>query len=297
MNNKLKAHLALLIANFIYSANYTIAKLIMPVHIKPFGFVLLRVIGGMLLFGAADLLFVKQKIEKQDLPKIALLAVFGVVINQLFFFKGLSLTSPISAAIMMISTPIVVLLIAGVIIKERITLLKTIGIAIGFMGAVLLIVYGKHSDASGSGMWGNLLVLINALAWGIYLAMVKPLMKKYNTVLVLKWVFFFGFFLVLPFGFNEFTTTDWRAFSTQDWLSAAFVVICTTFIAYLLNTFALGALNPSVVSAYIYLQPVLAVLIAVYFGKDELNLMKISCALLIFTGVYMVSKPVKKPNA
>lgn len=291
MNKTLKAHLALLIANLIYAASFTIAKIVTPQYIMPFGFVLMRVIGAASLFWITGTFFIKEKVETKDIKKFALLAVFGVTTNQLMFLKGLSLTTPISAAIMMITTPILVLIIANVIIKEKITITKSVGILIGFIGAALLMFGQEHiENTDGHSLLGDFCIFINAISWGTYLVLVKPLMKKYHTVTILKWVFLFGFVFVLPFGYKEFISVQWKSLATDIWIYALFIVIFVTYVAYLLNTYSLKELSPSVVSAYIYLQPVLASVIALFADKDELSSIKILSAFMIFAGVYLVSK-------
>jgi len=123
-------------------------------------------------------------------------------------------------------------------------------------------------------------------------------MKKYNTFTIVKWVFTFGFIYVLPFGFNEFKAIEWATMPSRVYWDIAFVVIATTFFAYVLNTYALRALSPSIVSIYIYLQPFLATLFAIYlYHNDTLDLRKITAAVLIIFGVYLVSMPFKKSKS
>lgn len=295
MNKTLQAHLALLIANIIYSANFSIAKEVMPAYVQPFAFVVMRVGGALVLFWMVSALFVREKIDKKDLPRIALLALFGVTINQLLFLKGLSLSTPINAAIIMVSNPIFVLVIAAIVLKEKISIGKIAGIASGIAGALLLLLFNKTFSFGSETLTGDILILINSMSWAIYIILVKPLMKKYNTFTVVKWVFLFGFFFVLPFGFNEFKQINWISMPSEVWRNILFVVVASTFFAYILNTYALRALSPAVVSIYIYLQPFLATLIAIfYYRNDELDVRKICAGLLIIIGVYLVSQPQKK---
>lgn len=294
MNKVLQAHLALLIVNIIYGANYSIAKEVMPGHVQPFAFVLMRVAGAAVLFWIVSALFIKEKLDRKDFPRIVLLAIFGVTINQLLFLKGLSLTSPINASIIMISNPIVVLVFAAIALKEKISFLKIAGITLGIGGALLLLLFNKTFSFGSDTIRGDAMILINSLSWAAYIILVKPLMKKYNTFTIVKWVFLFGSVFVLPFGYREFTEINWQGLPNHIWWDIAFVVIGTTFIAYVLNTYALRTLSPSVVSVYIYLQPFLATLIAVfYYQNDELDTRKILAGLLIFIGVYLVSRPNK----
>jgi drug/metabolite transporter (DMT)-like permease len=293
-NKTLSAHLALLIANLIYAASYTIARKVTNGPIHPFGLVLLRACGAVILFWLTGALLEKEKVEKGDLLRFALLAVVGVAINQLFFLKGLSLTSPISASIMMITTPILVLIIAAIVIRERITPLRLVGIFTGFAGAVLLMAANSPAGGKRDNPFGDVFVFINALSWGAYLVLVKPMMLKYRAITILKWVFLFGLILVFPFGLSEVREIQWASMQGSDWFNTLFVIIATTYLAYLLNTYALNALSPSIVSAYIYLQPLMAAAIALYAGSDRLDGSKGLSALLIFAGVYLVSKPGKK---
>ena len=289
MNKQLLAHIALFTANLIYGINYTLAKDVMPNFIQPSGFIFLRVSGAILLFWLCYRLFFYEKIAKSDLLKLLLCGLFGVAINQMLFFEGLNLTTPINAAVIMITNPILVLIIGAVLATEAITKRKILGIALGATGAISLITYGGVVELDADHFWGNIMVLINAASYGVYLVLVKPLMQKYKPVTVISWVFLFGFMFVIPFGWNEFQAIDWVSMPTDIIWKVAFVVICTTFMAYLLNIYGLKSLNPSTVSTYIYLQPVLASLVAVFAGSDSLSPVKIGAALFIFGGVYLVS--------
>ncbi len=289
MNKTVKAHIALLITNIIYGANYTIAKEAMPEFILPSGFILLRVSGALLLFWIFHRLLVKESVAKVDMLRLAVCGLFGVAINQLLFFKGLSITNPINAAIIMTINPVMVLLFASFLIREAITLKRTIGIILGIGGAILLITYNASFSFSGESATGDVWIFLNAASYGIYLVIVKPLMNKYNPLTVIMWVFTFGLIYVLPFGFIELTQVNWTELPGNIILAMIFVVVFTTFMAYLLNIHALKTLSPTVVSYYIYLQPLLASIIALIFAKDVLSIEKLIAAALIFAGVALVS--------
>jgi drug/metabolite transporter (DMT)-like permease len=295
LNKVLQAHLALVTVNIIYGANYSIAKEVMPAYVQPFAFVLMRVGGALILFWIVSALFIREKVDKKDLPRMALLAVFGVACNQLLFLKGLSITTPINASIIMISNPIVVLLIAAAVLRERISLSKLFGITFGIAGAMLLLLFNKSFSFGSETITGDIMILVNSISWACYVVLVKPLMAKYNTFTIVKWVFLFGFCYVLPFGFSQFKEINFATMPGNVWRDITFVVVGTTFFAYVLNTYALRALSPSVVSIYIYLQPFLATLFAVFlYHNDTLDLRKITAAVLIVFGVYLVSIPAKK---
>lgn len=294
MSQNTKAHLALFITALIYGANYTIAKDVMVnEYIQPSGFVLLRVIAGVFLFSFFHATFIKEKIERKDIFRLIVCGICGVATNQLMFFEGLKLTSQINASLIMTTTPILVLITSSIIIKEKITLQKLFGIALGLSGAILLILYGKKFAYHKSGMLGDALIFINATSYGLYLVLVRKLMRKYHPITVVKWIFIFGIIFVAPFGANDLIQVQWNTFTQGTWLAIAYVLICTTFLTYLFNAFALKIVNPSVVSIYIYLQPLLATLIALLLAKDVLTIWKVIAGILIFLGVFFVSKPQK----
>ena len=289
MNKTLTAHISLLIANLIYALNFTIAKDVMPNFILPSAFILLRVIGALFLFSFSYFIFFFQKIEFKDILRFAICGLFGVAINQLFFFEGLNLTTPINAAIVMTTNPILVMLLSFIIVKEAISFRKILGITLGFVGASTLILSDGAIDLSSNNSTGNLFVFINATSYGLYLVIVKPLLNKYHPLTVLFYVFAFGLLFVLPFGYDDLTNVKWGTIPVNIYLEIIFVVVCTTFIAYLLNSSALKTLTASTVSIYIYLQPILASLFAIFLGADFLDEKKIIASVLIFSGVYLVS--------
>lgn len=289
MNNTLLSHFFLFASMAIYAAGFTIIKEVTPEFVSSEGFVALRVIGATPLLWLSGL-FIKERVQRKDIGKLALLSLFGVSINQSLFVKGMSLTSPISGAIIMITSPLLVLILGNIILKEKITWLRVSGVVVGLGGAALLILSNTVQTARSDDPLGDLFIFINALSWGLFLVLVKPLMQQYHTITVLKWVFLFGSFILIPLGFSGIQAIDWPSLTGHTWFNIMFVVIGVTFIAYLLNIFALKTLSPSVVSAYIYLQPLMAAGIALYLGKDELTWQKVLSAVLIFAGVIMAGK-------
>jgi drug/metabolite transporter (DMT)-like permease len=291
MNRLWLAHLALFGANLIYGINYTVAKEVMPEYILPFGFIFCRVTGALILFWLLHALFYREKIEKKDVPRLMLCGLFGVSINQLLFFKGLNLSLPINASIIMTTNPIMVLIMATMIAKERLTWLKALGVGLGISGALLIITFKQGFQLGASTWFGDLLIFINATSYGLYLVIVKPLMKKYKPITIIKWVFLFGYIAVFPIGWNEFTQIQWSEMPVVVIWETVYVIVATTFLAYLFNIYALKVLSPTVASSYIYLQPVLAGIFAVWLGRDYITWLKVVAAVLIFLGVYLVSKP------
>lgn len=286
--------LALFIVNAIYGINFVIAKDVMPSFIKPSGFILIRVTGALILFWLIQLFSGVEKIEKKDYKYLALSGLFGVAINQLLFFEGLNLSSPINASILMSATPITILIIGVIFSREKLTWLKIIGTILGASGAVAIIIYSKGAMDTSSRVWlGNIFIILNAISYAIYFLFAKPLMKKYKPLTVITWVFTFGWIFVLPFGFEQADNVQWQTFTTDIIWKTIFVVIGVTFIAYLFNIYALKHVDSSVVGIFIYTQPIIAAVHSVWLGKDTISWVLIICAMMIFSGVYLVSKKKK----
>jgi len=265
-------------------------------YIKPFGFVLLRVAGATVLFWILSLFVPKQKIEKKDFLKFFVAALFGVVINMLFFFKGIEYTSPIHASSIMIIVPIIILILSSLILKENVTKLKIIGVAIGLVGALILTLYGKSARAGDNVPLGNLFVFLNAISYSIYVILIKKLTAKYHPFTFIKWLFLIGLIILIPIGYNELDAVEWQTFTPYTTFSVLFVIIGATFGTYLFNPLALNKLKASTVGIFIYLQPVIAGFFALSMGADFIDSMKIGAMLFIFLGVYLVTKKPKKAN-
>lgn len=290
MNSRLWVHVALFTVALIYGANYTIAKYAMPDYIGAFGFIAVRVIVTTILFWILHQFLSKERVEsKRDYLRLILCGLFGITINQLLFFKGLSLTTPINASIIMTVNPIAVVIAAYLLGQEAITRNKVLGLALGAIGAYLLITKDGASF-SNQNFLGNGMVFINACSYAVYLVLVKKMMMKYESLTVVKWVFLFGGLMAIPFGIPDLYVVEWAKIPPFAWWSIVYVVLGTTFFAYLLNAWGLKFVNSSVVGIYIYLQPVLATFVAMILKSDKLELRDILFSLLIMSGVYLVSK-------
>jgi len=291
MNQKnLSAHLAVLGANIIFGLNYVIAKGIMPNWLEPRAIIVLRVLGAASVFWLVDMIGSSQTVARKDMKRMFIAAFFGIALNQIMFFEGLNLTTPINASIIMVGTPIFVLLMSSFLIGEKITGRKTIGIILGFSGAAFLILRNGSFSLSSDTELGNLFILINASSYGLFLVLVKPLMKKYKPLTVMKWVFTFGLIFVIPVSWKQISSADFGAIPFNIWLSITYVILFTTILAYFLNNYSLQKISPTATSSYMYLQPIIASLVAIAAGKDRLNLTEIIAGILIFTGVYFINR-------
>jgi drug/metabolite transporter (DMT)-like permease len=289
---KAKAHLGLLSANIFFSINLSAVKYLTGSHfVHPFGINLIRVSVSAILFWILYLAKpVKTRIARADLPRFILCALTGIAINQMLFLKGLSLTYSIHAVLLMLSTPILITIFAAFILREMISGLQFIGLALGVGGAVLLIALGKNTGSGDNVLLGDTLILVNAVSYTFYFIMVKPLMLKYNPVQVTRMIFTLGFFVVLPFGWTEFTDISWTSFGWVEYSCLGLIVLGGTFLAYLFNVYGIKVLGASVTGMYIYLQPIFAAIIAMIFLKESLEWYKVLAGVFIFVGVYLSNK-------
>jgi len=296
MKNSVKVHSALFIVALIYAANYSISKDVMPRYMGPFGLVLLRVVGATVFFGIVSRLVAPHDriIGRADNLRAVACGILGIGLNQLLFFSGLNLTSPINASLIQTIAPVVTVLASVVLLGERLSGARLAGIGLAGVGAASIILSRGPVAAGGQdGLLGNVFILLNATAFGVYLVLVMPLMRKYHPFTVLARIFLVGAFLAVPAGWQQIQQPDYASFPPGIWAAIAYMVICLTILAYLLNNWALKYASPSLLGAYIYLQPALAVGIAVALGKDTLTLTKGLQALLIFAGVFLVSQKPK----
>ena len=195
----------------------------------------------------------------------------------------------------MISSPIIVSILSIFMINDKMNLKKGLGITIGLAGALTVILH-KGNTSGEAGVWGDLLIFLNASSYGLYLITVKPLMSRYHPITVIKWVFTFGLLGVIPFGLSQFSAVNW-VMPTSILLKIGFVILFTTYFCYLFNIYGIKYVSPTVVSTYIYLQPILTSFIALFSGRENLDAIILISSILIFSGVYLVSlDPSKKIN-
>jgi drug/metabolite transporter (DMT)-like permease len=290
------AHGALFLVNTLYAASHVIAKGVMPDYLTPNVFILLRVVGATVLFWLIWLLGKREVIAKKDIPLVALCALFGVAINQLFFFHGLNLSSSINSGIIMATNPMLVVVLSYFLLKEAISWKRTTGILIGAIGAMLLTL--KGGTGKGDSVLGDTFLFINALSYAFYLVLVKPLMKSYSPLTVITYVFSFGMLYVLMFPptITDLSQTDFSRIPTSAWWIILYVIVGVTFLTYLLTVYGLKYVSPSVSSVYIYIQPVLVIVFTFlffYLGMVDftqtITAEKVMYMLMIFFGVYLAS--------
>ena len=286
------AHLLLLLVNLIYGANFSIAKAIMPRFIDPYGFIFYRVSISLVLYSIIYFFFFKEKIQKKDIPRLLCCGFFGIALNQLMFFKGISLTSTVHSALLMILTPMMTFVISHFLIREKIKTSRIFGLIFGAVGAGILILMGSKTNGEAS-MFGDLCIIVNAISYAIYLTIVKPLMSKYNPVTIILLNFLTGFGWVAIFGLQDALKVDWAAIPNQYYWNFGFVILGATFLVYLLNIIAMKSVSPTTVSSYIYIQPLFAILIAIFFTTETTSFSTILGGTLIILGLYLINKTSK----
>ncbi len=292
MGSKLKAHLALIGTNIFFAINFTAVKyLFNGSYIKPFGLNFIRIlITSILLWVLYFFKRNKVRIDKQDFLRLLICALTGIVINQLLFIKGLSMTYSIHASLLMLTTPILIIIIAAIMLKEGITFNKTMGLLLGVSGATILIANRQNSGNGNSVLLGDTLIILNAVSYSFYFIMVKPLMKKYESLTVVRILFTMGLFIAMPFCWKEFNAIPWANYSYKEYEILGLIVLGGTFFAYLFNVYGIKHLGPSVSGSYIYSQPIFATAIAIFFLGETLEWYKFVAGLLIFSGVYLANK-------
>ncbi|MEO6868174.1 MAG: DMT family transporter [Ginsengibacter sp.] len=292
MNSQLKAHLGLIGTNLFFAINYSAVKYFTSHHIAgPLAINLIRIGISVLLFWCLFLFDKPQKrIERKDVPAFILCALMAITINQMLFLKGLAYTFPIHAALLTLVTPILITIIAARVLKEKITVAKTLGLFLGITGAVLLVVSREVGEPGDNTMLGDSLIILSSVAYTFYFILVKPLMTKYSAIQVVRWIFTFGFLMILPFCYHEFNDIKWQLFSDREWFLLFLIVVPGTFFAYVFNVYGIQKLSASLAGTYIYSQPVFAVIIAMIFLKEEFSLYKMTAGLLIALGVYLSNR-------
>lgn len=290
MSKKYWANVAILLANVLYGINYLAVKEVVPYAMHPYALSVLRAGGALVLLWLSAFFIKSMRVEKQDFWKLAVAGFLGVAINQTLLIAGLNYTSSVNASIIMTSNPLFVMLLSALLLRNPITLKKVGGIVLGAAGASLLILSSGDVSVSKDTLLGDMLILINAIMYAVYLAWVKPLMSKYDAFTVMRWMFLFGSLFVFAWGGPELIDIQFQSISFAVWVAVGFVVVGATFLTYLLNVFGLKYVNPSTVSIYINLQPIVASVLTVLFLDNSLSIVKIASLILVVCGVYLVNE-------
>ena len=291
MQKKILPLLAATIATTIYGINHTVAKMVMPIYIGSLGLVFLRVLGATIIFWTISLFFKTKPIEKKDRLTILKCGLFGMSINIAAFIAGLDYSTPVNSSILIIISPIFVVILSFFIFKNKINFVKILGIILGFIGAMILILTADSNSSIGRNIpLGNFLFIVNCISYAYYLIIVKPMAEKYDLITLFKWLFLIGLIFNFPLGINQFLDVDWASLPLWEAvLTMVFVVVGTTCMTYFLNGYALSKITSTEVAVFMYLQPIIGILFAIFTKSDTITLIMFVASVLIFTGVYLTS--------
>lgn len=293
-------NLACLGAYLIFGLNLVCCKNISNFGgISPIALFCMRSAGALLLFWILSLFFhKKERIRKRDIWKVALASFLGLFLTQFSFLKAITMTTAVDASLLSLLSPIMTMIVAAVVIKDKITAPGVIGLSISLAGVLFLVLNGVslRAGADHTSVGGMLLMIVNTLSFATYVGVFKPLIKRYSVITFMKWMFLFSTVFALPFGIEDLVSIDYSAIPTDILLQLLFVVICATFIAYFLIPVGQKKLRPVVVCMYSYVQPVIAMGISLAIGLDHMTWQKGVATLFIFAGVSIVNFSKHKPK-
>ena len=296
--SSLIGNLACFTAYAIFGFNIISCKSIaLDGNVTPMALFCLRSFGATALFWLWSLFTAPHEhIHKEDVWKVVVASFLGLFMTQLSFLFAITKTTAIDASIMSTLSPIMTLVISALVIKEKITWSGVAGIALSLVG-VLILIYNCVSIRSGAdstSIWGILGMLVNTLCFAAYVGIFKPVIRKYSVVTFMKWMFLFSSLMALPFSFRAFQASNLAAVPMDIFWQIAYVVVFATFVAYFLIPIGQKRLRPVVVCMYTYVQPVIAMVIAMAMGLDHLTALKVAASLLVFIGVGLVNFVPKK---
>jgi drug/metabolite transporter (DMT)-like permease len=286
-----KGHAALFAAYLIFGINTPISKVVLQSEeISAMSLTFYRFAGALALFWMVSLFTKKEHVPFRDIFFLLVASLFGILLNQMLFIIGLSLTSPIDASIITTLSPVLTMILAALFLKEPITWKKVVGVFLGGTGALLLIMNSHTVGQGNTSLTGNLLCISSSLSFAIYLTAFKKLISRYSPITAMKWMFLFATILSTPFCWNDIVAVNYAAIPTDLYLGIAFVVGFATFLSYLFIPIGQKVLRPTVLSMYNYLQPIVSSLLAVAMGMDVFGWTKGAASALVFLGVYIVTQ-------
>lgn len=287
-----QAHFCMLIAEITWGLMAPIGKDAMMHGISGMDMVVFRTVGGAVCFWLTSLLTRNQEhVTRRDKMLFVVAAVLAIVTNQCCYIIGLSLTSPINASIVTTSMPIFTLGIGLLFHTERLTWRKILGLSLGVSGALTLIVNSAGGKGLGNGnIFGDLLCLTAQVSFAFYLALCGRLIKRYNTITCMKWMFLFAALITIPIGSSSLMQLHWTEIEPKHWYESAFVVFGGTFFAYILMMKGQKALTPTQVSVYNYVQPIVSTMLSMAWGIATLGWMQGVAIAFVFAGVQLVAR-------
>ena len=297
--DSITGHAAALIAYAIFGFNIIVCKDLTSGHlIPPLGIFTLRSLIAGALFWLVSAFLPKEKVDRKDFIKIFAASLLGFFTCQVTFLVGIPYITPMDCSILTAMSPIYTMIIAALVIKEPITVKKASGVAISFVGIIYLIVSRvvAPGGVAESTPFGIVMIVLNSLTFSMYLGIFKPLLAKYSVVTFMKWIFLFSACVSVPLSFKGLVEVEWAAIPSIQYAELAYLVICATFITYFLMPVSQKRIRPTLVSMYSYVQPIIAILISIVIGMDQLTWQKVLAACMVFGGVVIVSYSKKRNN-
>lgn len=289
MDHAAAPHLALIAVQLIFGTWPIIGKIALRSLTTP-QLVALRVVGAAIVLFVLRRTFGSLRItRKSDFARLALYSLLGVILNQLLFVKALTLTTVINATLLGTTIPVFTLIVGIIIGYERASLKTALGILLAACGVIYL-VDPFSADFYGSNKLGDLLLIANSLSYGAYIAVSKDIVKRYDALTVISWLFIIATIAVIPFWFFSPEGNPLQHIGGGTWLAVLYIILVPTVGAYYLNSWALGRVAPSTVAVYIYLQPLIAFALAPLILGEKWNSRTWIASALIFAGVAIVTR-------
>jgi drug/metabolite transporter (DMT)-like permease len=287
-----RGHLLMVIAYTVFGLNIPAVKSIIgQAGITGLTVTFYRMAGAAALFWVASLFSRREKVPRRDLLAIFVAGLFCIFLNQMPFIVGVSLTSPIDAAVITTIGPMLTMVLAAAFLKEPVTWLKAGGVAVGMSGALMLILGGGAlAGRGGASVTGDLLCVASCVSFAIYLTAFRRLFTTYSPVTLMKWMFLFSALLSLPVCWGDVSAVDYGSLGWNVWATIFFIVAGATFLTFFLLPIGQRYLRPTVLSMYNYLQPAVAAAVAVAAGMDTFGPVKGVATLLVFAGVWLVTR-------
>lgn len=278
----------ILIAGQICFASLPVAGRLALADIPPGAIPLVRTVGGALVFSAIAWHRGVLRVERRDVPFLVLCALLGNVLNQELFIHGLARTTATHAVVIGSTIPVFTALAVIALGREPVRPRRLVGIAVAFAGVAAL-VGAEEMSLSSEHFTGSVMILVNALSYGVYLAIVRPLADRYDPIGLLALMFLAGIPMVAPIGIHALAA-DTRPFTAEDYGFLAFLVAVPTVAAYALVQLGLRRAESSLVAVYIYLQPVVAAAGAVAILGEQVGLRLAICGGVVLAGVWLAAR-------
>lgn len=288
-NESLAPHFALIAVQIFFGASAIMGKLAL-LAFPPMAIVGCRVGGGALAFYVLQRFRGNLHLDKKiHYLYFAAFAVFGIILNQLLFFTGLSLTTATNTSLLAVLIPVFTIVVSAFVGNDILNWRKIMGIVIAALGVIYLI-DPRNASFSSTTTQGDILIILNSLSYAVYLAISKKLISRYGALKSIAWLFIFGSLINVPVGLYSFQTVEFEKVTLISWLALGGIVIFSTILAYYFNAWALVRVEPSVVAVYVYLQPLIGTFLAITVLGEPWKPQIIGAMLLIFTGVFLVTK-------